>query len=161
MIKYAFKERPLALRKADKADPQKIGDALEKIRTAQAGHLKPDHVWQAAEGNPRHPLHKHFEWDERTAAEAHWRETARVLIRCITVEDDGEDKPAYFSVSEKAGTSYRSYGDVMASADLQMAVLRAAERDLKAFETRYRQLEEVCSIVAEARAKVSARLVAA
>lgn len=131
MITYTFKDRPLAVKKADKANPQKIGEALAKIEREHNGHLKPDHVWRAVQTNPRNPLHKHFEWDVQKAAEAHWRDTARVLIRSITVEDiDGDQKPAYFSVNEKAGVSYRSYGDVMQSADLQMAVLKSAERDL-------------------------------
>lgn len=158
MIVYAFKERPLTIKKADKADPQKIGEALAKITAANGGHLKPDPVWKAAQ-NPRNPLHKHFEWDVQKAAEAHWRDTARVLIRSITVEDsDGDQKPAYFSINEKAGVSYRSYEDVISNADLQMAVLKSAERDLKAFQSRYRELADICDIVRDARERVSDRI---
>ena len=159
MIRYAFKDKPLTVKAANRADPQKWGEALARIREQHDGHLRARDVWRTAKDNPRNPLHKHFEWDVQKAAEAHWTETARTIIRSITVEDsDGEMKPAYFSVNQKSGTSYRSYEDVMESADLQFAVLQAAERDLRAWEARYHELEDICDIVRDARLKVADRI---
>lgn len=158
MIRYAFKDRPLTVKKADKADPQKWGEALAKIEAANGGHLKPQAVVDTA-SNPRHVLHKHFEWDDAVAANAYRVDQARTMIRSITVEDsDGDNKPAYFSVAERAGVSYRSYQDVVGSADLQMAVLKAAERDLGAFQAKYAELTEICDIVHEARERVADRI---
>ena len=160
MISYSFKEgRPLTIKKADKADPQKIGEALAEIREKHDGHLKPRATWEACKDKPRHVLFKHFEWSDEECGK-HWRDQqARCLIRSITVEDsDGEQRPAYFSITERSGVSYRSYGDVIANADLQMAVLKSAERDLAAFQTRYREIEDVCEVVAEARQRVSRRI---
>ena len=53
---------------------------LTKIATKHGGVLQVDDVLHEArdEGSP---LHKHFEWDDSVAAEAHRRYQARVLIQ--------------------------------------------------------------------------------
>jgi len=147
MTKYAFRE-VLTIKGADKADPQKIGEALSVLAGA-AGELTPAVVVTAAK-NPRHILHRHFEWSDEIAANAYRLDQARTLIRSITVEDhDGEDgqAPAFISISDKGGTSYRTLQAVKGSADLQAKVLAQASRDLEAWQSRYRSLEDVCEIV--------------
>jgi len=58
---------------------------LEEIRAKNAnGLLVPEEVWQAAR-EEGHPLHDEFPWDVQTAAERHWTELARRLIRRVTV----------------------------------------------------------------------------
>lgn len=158
MISYTFRDGPVTIKNAKKADPQKIGTALAKIAEQQKGRLTPPAVVEAAR-DVRNPLHKHFEWDNQVAAEAYRLDQARMLIRSVALvgEDDAEPAPAFLSISDKVGTSYRSMGEILNSADLQSAVLAAAERDLAAFEKRYRQLKDICEIVSDARAKVAAR----
>lgn len=158
MVEYIFRDGPVTIKNAKKADPQKIGTALAKIAEQQKGRLTPPAVVEAAR-DTRNPLHKHFEWNDALAAESFRLEQARMLIRSVALvgDDDAEPAPAFLSISDKAGTSYRSMGDILDSADLQSAVLAAAERDLAAFEKRYRQLKDICEIVSDARAKVAAR----
>lgn len=158
MLKYVFKDRPLTIKAAAKADPQIIGDALAKISGAAKGRLTPKAVVKAAEA-PRHPLHRHFEWNNEAAADAFRLDQARTLIRCVDVVlgDREAPTPGWMSVTDKGGTSYRSAQDVMGSASLQAAVLAAAERDLVAFEKRYRELGEICDLVREAREKIADR----
>lgn len=154
MIKYTFKEGPLTIKNAKKADPQVIGEALSGI-PSQDG-LKPRAVLAMAKSN-RHPLHKHFEWDNEIAGEAYRLEQARELIRIIRVEDDEASagySPAFYSITQKSGTAYHTHAAVKSSADLQLLVLRQAERDLDAFDNRYRELQDICAIVREAREKV-------
>ena len=157
-IRYAFAESVNAIPNAKKADPQKIGEALAKVERESNGLLKPRAVWKAAEGKPRHVLHRHFEWGDVEAA-GHWRDQqARILINTIRVVDaeDDDKGPAYFNITQTdAGRAYRSYGDVMANADLRRAVVRAAKRDLDAWKTRYRELKEVCELVEPARKRLS------
>lgn len=155
MTKYIFRE-PLTLQNADKADPQKIGEALAALAAQNKGELTPPAVVEAAR-DKKHILHRHFEWDDAEAANRYRLDQARGLIRSIHAEDaDAEDghAPAYISISDKGGTSYRSLSDVKNSADLQAKVLAAAERDLLAFERRHRALEDVCAIVRQARETV-------
>lgn len=160
MIKYVFKEdKVLSIKGADKADPQRIGEALEAISAKAGGHLTPPDIVETAR-NPRHVLHKHFEWDDQVAAESYRLDQARSLVQCIHVEA-GETESgvarAYLSVREKDGTSYRSIGDVLQSADLQAKVLAAAERDLLSFESRYRSLSDICHLIRQAREQVQER----
>lgn len=158
MVQYVFRDEPLTIKAAKKAKPQVIGDALSAIATANGGRLTPVAVVDSAR-DPSHPLHVHFEWDDAKAAESFRLEQAREIIRVVRVEDDEREPPrAFLSVSEgRAGTSYRTLGDVMDSAELQNIVLAQAERDLVAFQRRYAQLVDVCDIVAKARDAVAKR----
>lgn len=159
MITYTFKEdAPLAFKNAKRANPQTIGRALEKIAKNADGHLSADAVWKAAQ-DPKHPLHKHYEWDVEKAAESHWRETSRKIIRVISVSTDSEPEPAraFISIAEKRGTSYRTVQDVRNSVDLQTSALNAAHRDLEAFEFRYREFQEICDVVRQARDLIAER----
>lgn len=158
MVTYVFKD-VLTIKAADKADPQKIGEALAKISEAGAGELTPANVVEAARA-PRHILHRHFEWDDAKAASSFRIEQARSIIQSIRVEDADADEGstrAFVSVTAKGGTSYRTVSDVRNSADLQVLVLAQAERDLESFQRRYRELGEICSIVRTAQEAVKER----
>jgi len=160
MIRYVFREdQPVILKGAKGADPQVIGDALEKIRVDAGGELRPEAVVDAAKATDN-PLHRHFEWDDRKAAYQHRLSEARSLIRLVRIEaeEDGEmPKMAFFSINGTGGRSYRAVGDVTRSQALQDALLEAADRDLKAWQTRYQMIEDVCILVTEARAKLAAK----
>lgn len=159
MIRYIFREDAAApIKNAKKADPQKIGEELTRIAESGGGRLTPRSVVKAAE-NPRSVLHKHFEWDDAKAANAFRLDQARGIIRVVQVEDeDADPQRAFLSVSDGKGVSYRTAAEVANSRDLQYAVLRQAERDLLAFETRYRELSDVCDLVRPARERVSQRM---
>lgn len=160
MIRYCFREdEPLRIKAAGRANAQSIGEALESIRVKAGGELEPRDVVNAArdKGNP---LHIHFEWDDRVAAEAYRVDQARNIIRIVRVVDDEASEGtsrAFISVNGKNGVSYRAVDDVKASQDLQEAVLEQAEKDLEAFERRYKELKDICAIVKSAREKVQAR----
>lgn len=159
MVNYVFREEYQTIKNAKKADPAKIGAALEKIQAANPGEKGyPQRVVEAAR-NPRSPLHKHFTWDDAEAAEAYRREEARTIIRSIRIEDeDGDIRPAFMAVNSKGGMRYHSIDAVMASVELQEAVLKAAERDLTAFTRRYREMQDICEVVQDARDKVRKRI---
>lgn len=158
MIRYVFKDDPVAFKGAKNADPQKIGEELARLATNAGGDLTPKAVVEAAR-DPKNLLHPHFEWDDAIAADRYRQDQAREIIRCIRVEDDETEQPerAFLSVAGKGGTSYRTLQDVRSSIDLQKAVLSAAERDLDAFERRYRDMIDVCDLVRSARERVKAR----
>src|SRR5258708_6716193 len=120
MIKYTFKDEPLTIKNKAKATPQKIGEALAKIAAENKGHLTPHAVLNYAV-HTKSVLHKHFEWNDTVAANAFRLDQARTLIRSIRVIDTENDEtpPAWVSISDKGGTSYRTLQDVLDSADLQ------------------------------------------
>lgn len=160
MIKYRFKEdEPLTIKAADKANPQKIGEALTKLSVSNGGHLVPAAVVDAAR-DAKHVLHRHFEWVDKIAAEKYRLDQARSLIRCIHVESEDAESGvtrAFLSIREKSGISYRTITDILNSADLQQRVLAQAEKDLMAFEARYQNLEDVCSLIRAARERLAVR----
>ncbi|MDI6026721.1 hypothetical protein QBK99_11015 [Corticibacterium sp. UT-5YL-CI-8] len=161
MVKYVFKDGPITIRGAKDADPQLIGEALASLSDAAGGELTPSAVVESAR-EPESPLHGHFDWNDAEAAEK-WRvEQARTLIRCIRVDEVGsnqEPAPAFISISDTGGVSYRSVAEVRSSSDLQGKLLAAAERDLQAFTVRYRMLKDICAIVETARKVASSKRV--
>lgn len=164
-IRYVFREDSiLPLQNGKDADAQKIGEALSAIAERSGGHLLPNAVVQTAR-DKRSVLHPHFEWQDNLAAEKYRLDQARAIIQSIRITDPRAEEGtirAFISIREGAsGTSYRSLDSVMSSADLQARVLAAAERDLLAFETRYRDLSEICDLIRTAREKVSERRKAA
>ena len=151
-MKYLFKEDFIAIQNAKNADPQKIGEALEKITAAHGGYLEPLSVVDAAR-DKKSVLHAHFEWDDALAANKFRLDQARALIRSIRVEDSDTDDghiQAFVSVAERGGVAYRPIDAIRTSADLQAKVLAQAERDLDAWQKRYRSLQDVCAIVQKA-----------
>jgi hypothetical protein len=156
MIRYVFREdEPLRIKAAGKADPQMIGEALEKISETAKGELTPKAVVDAARSK-RHPLHVHFEWDDSIAAENYRVDQARSLIRVIRVHDEATPEPAraFISINSRTGTSYRSLADVKRSPDFQQAVMAQADKDLEAFQRRYRELTDICEFVSAARDRI-------
>jgi hypothetical protein len=156
MIRYTFTDAPLTILAANKANPQRIGQALRAITDEQKGRLTPKAVIAAARDS-KHPLHKHFEWDDAKAANSYRLEQARELIRIIRVEEDSGPVRAFFSISDK-GMAYRTLEEVRATPNLQEIVLKQALRDLRAFEARYRDMTDVCEDVRAAQRKVGAKL---
>jgi hypothetical protein len=59
--------------------------AAIRALTSADGHVEPDDVWQAGR-DPSHALHDEFRWDINEAAQEHWRDTARSLIRFVRLE---------------------------------------------------------------------------
>lgn len=158
MAKYVFKEDEILTIKAkDRADPDKIGKALESIAAKAGGHLQPQAVVDAA-SERKSVLHRHFEWDDAKAALSFRLDQARSLIRSIHLEGADTDSGvarAFLSIKDREGTSYRHLSEIMASADLQLKLLASAERDLLAFEGRYKSLTDICDLVRSARERIA------
>lgn len=161
MIKYVFKNKDQMFKGATDADPQAIGEALAEISAEHGDELHPKDVVTAA-ASRKHPLHRHFEWDDAKAAQAHRLSQARAVIRSIRVVDEatGKSPPAFLSVAAPSGgVAYRTAGDVQGSLELQLAVARQAERDLKAFDSRYKSLlEDLCSDLTPVRETIARRV---
>lgn len=156
MVAYVFKDEPLRIKAAATANPQVIGEALAALAADREGHLTPSAVVEAAQYSLS-PLHAHFEWDDATAAHAHRLDQARELIRVIRIDEGEQSPPAFVSISDASGVSYRPVAEVRASSSLQLVVLKQAERDLVAFQRRYRELADICGLVKVAQEKVNAR----
>lgn len=127
------------------ADPQRLGEALDKIAADNDGQLTPRAM--VTSGRRRgHPLNRHFEWDDAKAADAHRLQQARQIVHAIRVIDESQPEAppriAYLSIAEGDGSgfAYRPRSAVADSARLQRLVLEQAERDLAAWERRYSEI---------------------
>lgn len=135
-----------------------IGKALETIRKANGGTLRPGDVVVAA-ADEDHPLHSQFTWDDTQAAEAYRLWQARVLIRTtVTILPSGKGTVrAYVSLQDdRGGDGYRLLVDVLRDPGLRAIALREALAELKVFEHKYHKLKELAPIFAAYR-RVSAK----
>ena len=159
-IEYLFRDDTfLTIKNAKVADSQEIGETLARISDANDGELEPQAVVDSARSR-RSSLHKHFDWDDEVAAEKHRLGQARTLIRCVMVVDKDSKSGlarAHASISGKGGVSYRQHREYKSSFDLQIIILKAMERDARAFEERYSDFVDICDLVRAARQKASAR----
>jgi|SRR5581483_4497294 len=75
----------------------------------RSGRVHPDTVVAAAR-NPKSVLHSCFQWDIQKAAEAHWRDTARSLIKEVRLQIVFEDvkisAPYYVADQSQDETGY-------------------------------------------------------
>jgi len=118
---------------APKAPPSPPAKRFDKIRMAveacadRTGRIDPVAVWRAARGDPKHPLHGEFNWNVQQAAEHHWTETARRLIRevklTVIFEDHKIVAPYYVADPQKPG-SYSQTARVATRGDIAQRVLR-------------------------------------
>ncbi len=134
-----------------------IGPILQGMAQDSGGMLSDTGVLAAAREKAS-PLHKHFEWRDKLAAEKYRLRQARDLIAAITfvVEDGGETDPppmrffACLPVVEDDGARHMYYvplNVVHANPDMESEMLQIALRELRAFREKYGRLQKLDSIV--------------
>jgi hypothetical protein len=157
---FSFREgEPIRLKNAKLADPNEIGNALSQIAAKNGGELRPHDVVDAAKAK-NHPLHRYFEWDDKIAANAYRVDQARALIRIVRVEVDEDKEPvrAFLSVKDDGGQRYQPVEKVLTSASMQIALLKAAKKDLESFRHRYGLLRDLFEPINAAMTKIERRI---
>ena len=131
-----------------------VRKALDEVRNVNAdGLLVAEEVVEAAR-DPKNPLHRHFNWEDTSAAHQ-WRlAQARALIRQITVTmpDDPTETavPKFVSLlSDRKRTNggYRETSKVLSSKQLRDELEATAKRELQAWSERYQMLVGLVSRV--------------
>lgn len=133
---------------------QVVGERLEHLRQKHGGL---DAVLVVEDARPPGaPTHEAFEWDDARAAEQYREDQARYLIRSVTVQQTGEEKPsvrAFVVVNETgAEQTYTSVYVALADEQLRKQVLARALRELQQWEARYQELAELAEVLSAARA---------
>lgn len=166
MATYGFRpEAPFlaaGLNNFREADAQVIGEELEKISALNDGKLHPGDVIEAAREESSR-LHRFFEWNNALAAEKFRENQARLMIRNVYIVNEASPQKelirSWLNINAGiGGHSYRSTSEVINNRHLQLAVLQQAERDLLAWETRYRDLEQICNLIRKARDELRKRI---
>jgi hypothetical protein len=151
MANYIFRD-VVPLRGKKHLDPQKVGEIIAALPAED----RPEALWRAAKERG-HYLHSCYEWNTQRAAEAHWRSTSLGIIRSIYVVSDSdpdEETPAFISITADTGRRFYEPTEIVGSLSLQVALMKAARRDLDAFRKRYRVLGEICGLVAAAQERL-------
>jgi hypothetical protein len=133
------------------ADANMVGRHIEMLREKFKGELTPQDILDDAR-HDNSPLHSFFEWDDSAAAEHYRIQQARGLIRAVVAVYAREDKPAvrtraYVHVPEPSAPHYREASHAMSQTKTRKMVLDRAMNELKAWRTRYRDLEEFAGLV--------------
>lgn len=95
------------------------------------------------------PIHKYFDWDDKTAAEKYRLEQARRLVRAITIVVEDVQTRAFTSpikVSVDNGKFTKGFFRVdkaIGNPDIWDQVLTRALEELESFELKYRNLKEL------------------
>lgn len=124
----------------------------------RGGLITPEQVVEAAR-DPKSPIHDRFTWDDTEAARKYRLEEARALIRVsvTVVENIAGPIRAFCSLptDRLSGQGYRLTAAVMSDADQRAQMLACALEELRAFQQRYQELQELAEVFA-ALAKVRA-----
>jgi len=129
----------------------KVGNYFEDLQD-KFGEINPEFLVENArdEGSL---LHDCFEWNDSIAAESYRVEQAKNLIRTLVkIEKTGNSETVTRAVvsvrlSECDTRRYCMTSVVMKNDYAREMLLREALRDCKAFEDRYKSLEEVRSVI--------------
>lgn len=124
-------------------DANTAGMELERIYQ-DTGKLEPKDIVEASKPE-KAPLHDCFEWDDEKAAAKYREHQAQKIIQAVAyVQDINEPEPirAFVSVQNE----YKPISVVLASVDMSSELLANALRELRTFELKYRQLQELMPV---------------
>ena len=134
-------------------------DGLHKVSAEIAGRICQE-LTETADGltpqklvdvsrDVNHPLHGEFEWDDSVAAEAYRVSQASQLIRDITIVKDESSKKddRGFVITPGRNHVYVPLHDALNNEAWKENLLSAAKRDMIAFISKYRRLNELSKVI--------------
>ncbi len=129
---------------------QVLGEVLEKIREANGGELSAKLVVESATPK-KSPLHRCFEWDNKTAADLYREDQARYIIRSIVIVEDEKEGAigpirAFVSVVQDDKQFYTSVLYAMSDVELREQVLKKAWKELRSWRERYNEFKELAKV---------------
>ena len=139
--------------KAGVADPVVAHKALEEIKANNGGDLLPEDIVTAAR-NKESPLHDFFEWNDKKAATERRLDEARGLVRAIhVIRIDNPEKGSRREYEVTPGVygrgrarPYRTTEELMSDPETRAAMLDRALRELMAFQSKFRSLQELAIV---------------
>ena len=136
------------------ASAQTVGETLERIEKRDGVVTKEAFLEESRPENS--PTHNMFEWDDTVAAEKYRLEQSRMIIADVVVTVERESKPrkvaGYVNVTlgKHNKAEYNSIGVAMEDTEKRKAVLSNAFDELKTFENKYSEYQELAGVFAEA-----------
>lgn len=140
-----------------KLNAQIVGEQLESIKNRNNGVLTPATVVDEARAK-RSPLHSYFEWDDKSAGEKYRLQQAGYLIRHIVVRIEEPPAPtgkrredrapirAFVKVQTTERRGFVAIQEAMGDDEMRQQVLKQAWSELKGWQARYREYEELSTV---------------
>lgn len=128
---------------------QVAGEYLEQLEKKH-GEITPKIVLNASRSEDS-VLHSCFEWNDGIAAEKYREVQAQFLIRNLVVSVEQTNSPpqvvrAYVNISSEKTGSFIAVQTAMKNDDLKNQVLKNALNELKAFQKKYENLQELADV---------------
>ena len=122
----------------------KAGEMCEKL--AAEGRLTADALLDANRPEDA-PLHKAFEWDDKTAAEEYRRGQARHIISCLCIvtENKKEEIRAFYNLERKE-PQYTPLNVILESPDEMDRLFKTALSELSAFQRKYASIKRLTPV---------------
>jgi len=139
---------------------QKFGERIETLMEANDGSIIATQVVDDAKDKDS-PLHEFFEWNNKRAADRYRLEQARYILRSIEVvikTDGGQETStrafhyvtidnSFISERNKAGQVVVAVKRAMSEDDLRKQIIEGALRQLKTWQRKYKQYQELAAII--------------
>ena len=137
------------------ASAQTVGETLERIEARDGAVTKEAFLEESRpEDSPTHAM---FEWNDGIAAEKYRLEQSRWIIADVVVTIEREEEPVkkvagFVNVTHGKNNKaeYNSIEVAMEDEEKRKAVLSNAFDELRAFETKYSEYQELAGVFAEA-----------
>lgn len=124
-------------------DAQTVGEELERIYN-ENGAIEPAVVVE--QSRPENaPLHDCFEWNDEKAAQRYRETQARTMIANVIIVGEPE-KDSYIRAFVHVENEYQPLYVVLESRDKSQELLQNAMRELRIFESKYRELSELIPV---------------
>lgn len=133
--------------KKKRSELEIVRDELEAIRRRD-GRITPRRVVERARSK-KNPLHKHFDWDDASAAEKHRIDQARSLIHRVKVRYERVPEPVrgYVSVTfEDNKQGYIGTDEALSDDAFRAQLLEEAFEELRRAERKYGHLQELAEV---------------
>lgn len=130
---------------------QVAGEFIEKLEEKH-GKVTPRIILEASK-KANAPLHSCFEWDDTKAAEKYRESQAAAILRnlTVTVETVEEETPKTVRAFVRATEEKHSYISIVAAMNneqLRESLLQAAFDELREFQRKYADLQELAEVFA-------------
>lgn len=124
-------------------DPNAVYEEIRSI----GENVTPEQIVESAK-DENTELHKCFEWDDTIAAAMYRKEQAKMLVRCLVIEEkqgSASPVPIRAMYTSKDG-GYKETKMILQDKDEYAALLERAQNELRAFKQKYSMLKELDEI---------------
>ena len=130
-------------------DAEEVLEYFKRLET-QTGEVNPRQVLTEAE-DPKHFLHRYFDWNDTTAAEKHRLQQAAHLIRSVQVEvvrqqETREPIRAIVSIRRDGNRLYQTAERAWSEPHGRAQIVQQALNELQRWQAKYAHLHELRQI---------------